>query len=238
MADRIEVRDGVTFELDGATFCLATNRYDELELRSNGFLVDTVYPGGYVYRDWEIHAPDGAASPDAVAILAKRSERYRAGRVARGFIEHWNVHDGAKPVNLRALLKRRGGRINNHGHLFPGVSARLMSPPAGFQVFWRDADDENRRQELIALTLAARHMDRDTSPFATTIDYDFSDTLTTRPDLHWFATLLLVPADLAAHAGNMESAFWIGEELHVDPHRVHNAHHLWNEITHPEIPGA
>jgi hypothetical protein len=234
--DLIEARDGVTFDLEDTTFCLATNRYDELELRSNGFLVRTVYPGDYVYGDWEVLEPGDTPSPGVVAVLVKRSTRYMAARAARGFIGQWNLHDGARPGNLRALLKSRGGRTNNAGHLYPGVSARLMSPPAGFQVFWREEDDRNRRQELIALALAARTLDRDTGPYSRTVDYDFSDTPNTRPDLHWFATLLLVPAEQAAFAGNMESAFWIGEELHVDPHRVEDANHLWNEIN-PASPG-
>lgn len=242
MANLIEVRDGVTFELDGAPFRLDTNRYGELELLSNGIVTETIYPGSYVYGDWEVFEPAVTASPDVVAVLLKRSQRYMAGTAARWFINQWDAHEGAKPVNLRALLKRRGGRTNKHGALHPGpdVSARLMSPPAGFQVFFRDEDDENRRQELMALAIAARHMDRDTGPYATTVDYNFTETRTTRPDLYWFATLLLVPAELAAHAGNIESAFWIGEELNVNPARVEDAHHLWNEITDtpPELKGT
>lgn len=237
MTERVEVHDGATVELDGAQFRVDTNRYEELELRRNGFLVETVVPGDYVYGDWEVLEPRDTASPDVVTTLVKRSRRYLAGTAARGFISRWNVHDGTKPVNLRALIKRRGGRINKHGDLCPGVSARLMSPPAGFQVFWRDEDDEHRRQELIALTIAAREMDRQIDGYARTVDYDFSDTLNTRPDLHLFATLLLVPAELAAHAHSMEFAYWIGEELKVDPLRVHDAHHLWDEITNPEVPG-
>lgn len=230
-ADLIEARANETFELDGYKFRLDIVGDGELELLTNGRVFGSACFGDYIWGGWQVVEPGATASPGTVALLVERSVRYRAAMAASGFITQWSVHDGAKPVNLRGLLKRRGGRTNKHGSLFPGVSARLMSPPAGFQVFWRDEDDENRRHELIALAIAARVLDRDAGVYSRTVDYDFSDTLNTRPDLHWFATLLLVPAEQAAFAGNMESAFWIGEELHVDPPRVKDAHHLWNEIT-------
>ena len=235
-ADIVEARASETFELDGYSFRLDADRQGELELHTNGSLVGPVYFGDYIWGNWQLVQPGATAAPGTVAVLVERSVRYRSAMAARGFISQWNVHDGAKPVNLRALLKLRGGRTNKHGSLYPGVSARLMSPPAGFQVFWREEDDRNRRQELIALAIAARVMDLEIESLSRTRDYDFTDTLNTRPDLHWFATLLLVPAEQAAWAGNMESAFWIGEELHVDPHRVEDAHQLWNEIVNPEIP--
>lgn len=231
-ADLIEVRENEAVEVDGCSLGLDIDRHGELVLLINDRLVGSVCFGEYVWGDWQLVEPGTTATPGTVAVVVERSVRYRAAMAASGFITQWNVHDGAKPVDLRGLLKRRGGRTNKHGHLYPNVSARLMSPPAGFQAFWRDEDDENRRQELIALAIAARVLDRDTDAYSRTVDYDFSDTLNTRPDLHWFATLLLVPAEQAAFAGNMESAFWIGEEFHVDPHRVEDAHHLWNEINH------
>ncbi|WP_427019349.1 hypothetical protein ACQCSX_21900 (plasmid) [Pseudarthrobacter sp. P1] len=214
------------------------DRSGEFSFQYRGRPMETVGTGDYLCGGWEIIAPGAAASPDVVAVLVKRSQRYRAALAAQWFISTWDVHDGAQPVNLRALLKRRGGRVNKPGDQPPGVSARLMSPPAGFQVIWRAEDDGNRRQELLALAIAAREMDRTIDSYARTVDYDFSDTFTTRPDLYWFATLLLVPAAQAALAGNMESAARIGHDLQVDPARVHDAHRLWAEIATPEIPWA
>ncbi|ACL42216.1 hypothetical protein Achl_4265 (plasmid) [Pseudarthrobacter chlorophenolicus A6] len=232
---RIAVRDGVVFDLDGSPVSLCVNPYDELELWRDGRLAEPLYDSDYVGDFWEILEPDGDSAQGVIAILVKRSRRYFVAQAAQGFIERWNVHDGARPVNLRAQVKRLGGWVSRAGpDLFPGARARLLPPPAGFQVLWREEDDENRRQELLALTIAARVTDMKFDGFPRTEYYDFSDTPNTRPDLHWFATLLMVPAEQAAFAHSMEFAYWIGEELNVDPARVHEAHQLWDEIAAPD----
>jgi hypothetical protein len=207
---------------------------------------------GEFVGDWEVVRPyptspfSDEIDPSVVAVLVKRSKRYRSALVARDFTRANDLHDDPGPVALRALVRHLGGTVIQPGGLsdrdaerFPGRTARLHGP-SDITIFLQDGEDEVRRRELMALTIAVRQLEweryeegYDRGP----LDVSLGDARRTHPEAHLFAAMILVPRDPnAPRSIDIATAEEIGAELKVDPATVQDAYQLWHEITHPEQP--
>ncbi|HEX9088081.1 MAG TPA: hypothetical protein VF867_11195, partial [Arthrobacter sp.] len=103
--------------------------------------------------------------------------------------------------------------------------------------FRKDGEDTVRRNELLALTIAAYALDDDGHDYGRgRRDLSLGDARWGHPKAHFFAAMLQVTAEDAARAVGIPAAEAIGNELKVDPCTVQDAHQLWNEITYPEQP--
>lgn len=250
MTEFIEVRDCVPFQLGG----------NEVRLTAQGDLFHFIEggwasyksPGDFIAKEWEIVRPyptnpfSDEVDPAVVAVLVKRSQRYCTALAARAFVKENDFHEDPGPVSLRALFRHLGGTVIQPGGLsdrdaerFPGRTAR-MHGPSDITIFLQDGEDEVRRRELMALTIAVRQLEweryeegYDRGP----LDLCLGDARRTHPDAHLFAAMMLVPRDPdAPRSIDIDAAEEIGAELKVDPAIVQDAYQLWHEITHPEQP--
>lgn len=250
MTDFVEVRDGVPFELAEKEFRL-TAQGDLFHVIEGGW-ASGKYPGDFIAKEWEIVPPyptcpfNDDISPEVVAVLVKRPKRYLTALAARDFLVKHDLHEEDGPVGLRALFRSMGGIAIQPGGLsprdagrFPRRTARLHSRN-DITLFLAEGEDEVRRRELMALTIAFRRLEweryeegYDHGP----VDADLTDARRTHPDAHLFAALMLVPRDPAAPRSiDITTAEEIGARLLVDPATVQDAYQLWHEITHPEQP--
>jgi len=244
----IEVRDGVPFTLDGDECVISTAHHGDLEIR-NGRSMTCAAIGTFMDGDWQIMAPYPTdpftedIDPGLIAVLVKRDPRYIMALKAQAFIEEHDLHDEPGPVNLRALFRSLGGTFMQPGALtvrdenrYPGRTARIHGD-GDISLFRKDGEDAVRRNELLALTIAAYALDDTDHEYGRgRRDLCLGDARWDHPKLHFFAAVLQVTAEDAARAIGIQAAETIGNELKVDPATVQDAHQLWNEITHPEQP--
>lgn len=253
MTEFIEIRDGVPFTLDGKERVHErTHGQADLEIRADGSRhADMVMFGEFV-GDWEVVRPyptdpfTDEIDPTVVAVLVKRPERYRTALAARDFIRENDLHDDPGPVALRALFRHLGGIVIQPGGLserdaerFPGRTARIHGP-SDITIFQQDGEDEVRRRELMALTIAVRHLGwerYEEGYYCGPLDVPLGDARRTHPEAHLFAAMMLVPRDPSAPRSiDIPTAEEIGARLLVDPATVQDAYQLWHEITYPEQP--
>ncbi|MBG0738784.1 hypothetical protein IV500_05040 [Paeniglutamicibacter antarcticus] len=253
MSDFIELRNGVPFKLDSKTMRLDVRRNGEFEFGGPGCWLMNPAFGQFPYDDWEMVPPyptnpfNDEIDPTVVAVLVKRSKRYRTALAARAFIKAKDLHEEAGSVGLRALFRSMGGIIIQPGGLterdaerFPGRTARIHGP-GDITLFFQDGDGQARRRELVALTIAVQELRWETYEDCYNhgpLDLSLGDARRDHLEAHLFAAMLLVPQEDAARAVDIAAAEKIGAELRVDPDTVQDAHQLWHEITHPEQPKA
>lgn len=253
MTNFVEARNGVPFQFDGVVGTITRRPHDlYLEIpsgRSKAFQL-----GDFVADRWEAFRPyptnplNDEIDPDVVAVLVKRSKRYRTALVARDFIKEKDVHEDPGPVGLRALFRSMGGMVIQPGGLsdrdaerFPGRTSRVHGP-SDVTLFLQEGEDEVRRRELMALTIAMLELWSevyDDCSYHGPLDLSLGDARRTHPEAHLFASMLLVPQEVGADRSiDIATAEEIGAELKVDPCTVQDAYQLWHEITHPEQPKA
>jgi hypothetical protein len=248
----IEARNGVPFKLHGKNFTLSRHPYCLHLDALNGWSM-AVHLGGFVAKEWEVARPyptnplNDEIDPDVVAVLVKRSKRYRIAAAARDFIKGKDLHEDPGPVALGALFRSMGGLVIQPGGLsdrdverLRGLTARIHGRD-DITLFLAGGEDEVRRRELMALTIAVFQELRG-KPYEdgfahAPLDLRLGDARSTHPDAHLFASMLLVPQDPGADRSiDIATAEEIGAELKVDPATVQDAYQLWHEITHPEQP--
>lgn len=250
MTDFVEARNGVPFQFDG-TEGIVTCRPHDLYLEVPGGRSKAFQFGDFVSDRWEAVRPyptegfDDDIDPDVVAVLVKRSKRYLTALAARDFIKEKDVHEEPGPVGLRGLFRSMGGTVIQPGGLsgrdadrFPGRTARIHGP-SDVTLFLQEGEDEVRRRELMALTIAMLELWSevyDDCSYHGPLDLSLGDARRTHTEAHIFAAMLLVPQADAAGAVDIAAAEEIGAELKVGPCTVQDAHQLWNEITYPEQP--
>lgn len=253
--DFVAVRDGVPFRLDGKERRPARGHGGgDLELYSAGSRYpDYICFGEFVGDGWEVVRPYNADAssdvidPAVIAVLVKRSKRYRIALEAQSFIKENDHHEEDGPVRVRSIFRTMGGITIQPGGLserdderFPGRTARIHGHN-DITLFLQEGEDEVRRRELMALTIATQLLQWEIyeDGFARgPVDLSLGDARQTHPEAHLFAAMLLVPQRYAARAVDIASAEAISAELRVDPCTVQDAHQLWDEITNPEHPRA
>jgi hypothetical protein len=252
MTDFIAARKGVPFLLGGEKMRFEITRYGGFEFHGRG--QSCWYPkfGEFIYDEWEVVRPyptegfDDEIDPAVVAVLVKRSKRYLTALAAREFIKDKDLHEEAGPVGLRALFRSMGGIVIQPGGLsdrdaerFPGRTARIHGR-GDITLFLHDGDDETRRRELMALTIAVQELqweEYEDGYAHGPQDVSLSDARRTHPDAHLFAAMLLVPQEAGADRSiDIAAAEKIGAGLKVDPATVQDAYQLWHEITYPGFP--
>lgn len=253
MTGFIEVCDGVPFLLDGKQ-CTLTAVDDRLHVEIQDGWSSSRSFGGFVAKEWEIVHPyptnpfSDEIDPDIIAVLVKRPKRYLTALAARDFIEAKDLHEEPGPVGLRALFRSMGGISIQPGGLSDRDAARFqprtarLHGPSDITLFLQDGEDEVRRRELMALTMAVSQLEweryeegYDRGP----LDLNLGDARSTHPEAHLFAAMMLVPHEPDAERSiDIATAEEIGAELKVDPATVQDAYQLWHEITHPEQPKA
>lgn len=250
-AEIITVRNGISFKLDSHEYTpIPSQRGADLDLKTPGARhADAILFGEFV-GDWELVRPyptdpfHDEIDPALLAVLVKRSERYKTALAARKFIREHDLHEEPGPVGLRALFRSLGGTMIQPGGLsdrdaerYPSRTARIHGP-GDITLFLREGEDQARRNELLALTIAAWALDEayESDYHVGYRDLQLGDARGTHPKAHFFASMMLVPQQSAAAAVDIEAAEEIGAELRVDPATVQDAHQLWNEITNPEQP--
>lgn len=252
MSEFIEVRDGKPFLMDGES---TTG-----QLGANGTLRFTRghaswFPsfGDFVDEVWEVLRPyptnpfSEEIDRDLIAVLVKRSQRYLTAVAARAFIRAYDLHEEEGPVRLQALFRNLGGTVIQPGGLserdterFPGRTARIHGQ-GDMSLFLREEDDKVRRRELMALTIAAQELQSEAYEdgyYRGPRDLCLGDARRTHAEEHFFAAMLLVPADYAARASTLDAAEAIGKEIIVDTATVQDAYQLWAMVTNPELPKA
>lgn len=251
MTSMIEVRDGAPVMAGSEQLVISTAGNGDLEIRNGRYSTYSAF-GGFVAEDWQIMAPyptdpfSDDIDPSLIAVLVKRDPRYVTALKARAFIEEYDLHDEPGPVNLRALFRSLGGTFMQPGALsvrdekrYPGRTARIHGD-GDISLFRKDGEDTVRRNELLALTIAAYALDDEDHEYGRgrrgRRDLSLGDARWDHPKTHLFAAMLQVTAEDAAGAIGIPAAETIGHELKVDPCTVQDAHQLWNEITHPEQP--
>lgn len=252
-AEITPVRNGVPFKLDGHDYTPVLSQHGaDLDLKTAGARhPDSVVFGEFVGNDWEVVRPyptdpfNDEIDPALVAVLVKRPERYKTALAARGFIKDKDLHEEHGPVGLRALFRSLGGTVIQPGGLsdrdaerFPGRTARIHGP-GDITLFLQEGEGQARRNELLALTIAAYVQDERLEEFyGGARDLCLGDARSAHLKAHIFAAMMLVPRADAAGAVDIATAVEIGAELRVDPATVQDAHQLWDEITNPEQPRA
>ena len=252
----VEVRGGTPFRLDGQEYLPARHpgSGSDLELKTAGNRhPDYICFGEFLSSDWEVMRPyptslfSDEIDTSLAAVLVKRSKRYRSAQRARDFIRAKDLHEDGGPIGLRALFRSMGGIVIQPGGLsdrdaesFPGRSARLHGS-GDITLFQQDGEDEVRRRELMALTIAVQELQWEHYEGGYAhgpLDVSLGDARRDHLEAHLFAAMLLVPQADAAGGVDIATAEEIGAELKVDPCTVQDAHQLWDEITHPELPKA
>lgn len=251
MTDFIEARSKTPFQLDGKE-CTITALEDRLYVNfSDGWSSSRSF-GDFVGDDWEIVRPyptdpfNDVIAPGVAAVLVKRSKRYRTALAARAFIKEMDLHEDPGPVGLRSLFRVMGGLVIQPGGLsdrdaerFPGRTARFHGR-GDITLFLQEGEDEVRRRELMALTIAMEELQREHYEDGYAhgpLDVSFDDARRDHTEAHLFAAMILVPQVLGADRSiDIAAAEEIGAELKVDPATVQDAYQLWHEITHPEQP--
>ncbi|ACL42217.1 hypothetical protein Achl_4266 (plasmid) [Pseudarthrobacter chlorophenolicus A6] len=251
MSEFIEVRDGVRFLLDGIErVSVRSTGAADLNLKSGrNRHADSILFGEFVGKDWEVVRPyptnalHEEVDPTVVAVLVKRSKRYRTALKARDFIVEKDLHEEAGYVSLRALFRSMGGTVIQPGGLsdrdaarFPGRTARVHGP-GDITLFRQFGEDDARHRELMALTIADLEWESyEDGHNRGPLDLTLGDARYTHPEAHYFAAMLLVPVADAARAADLASAEEVGSQLLVDPATVQDAHQLWAEIASPVLP--
>jgi hypothetical protein len=251
----IEVRGGIPFKLD--------DEEATMEARAGGLYLQTQVPygrsstgisfGDFVSGEWEVVQPypttpfSDEAAQGVIAVLVKRSKRYRTAVAARAFIKAYDLHEEEGPVRVQNLFRSKGGTVIQPGGLsvrdaerFPGRTSRIHGP-GDMSLFLQESDDKVRRRELMALTVAAQELEWEADEdgyYRGPRDLCLGDARRTHPDEHFFAAMLLVPEDYAARAPDLVTARMVGKDLLVDAATVQDAHQLWDLIANPEQPIA
>ncbi|HEX9227587.1 MAG TPA: hypothetical protein VF885_13165 [Arthrobacter sp.] len=252
MTDFIAARKGIPFQLDGEKMRFDVHRNGGLEFHGRG--QSCWYPkfGEFIYDEWEMVRPyptdafNDEIDPDVVAVLVKRPKRYLTALAARAFIKEMDLHEEPGPVGLRSLFRSMGGTVIQPGGIsdrdadrFPGRTARLHGR-GDITLFLQEGEDQIRRRELMALTIALEELQREHYEDGYAhgpLDVSFDDPRRTHPEAHLFASMILVPRDPnAPRSIDVATAEEIGAELKVDPATVQDGYQLWHEITHPEQP--
>lgn len=253
MTDFIEIRDGVGFEIGDDKYVIEV-RHNAMHLVTEvpyGTSSSTTGFGFLVGEEWEVVRPyptdpfKEETDPDVIAVLVKRSKRYRTALAARSFIKAYDLHEESGPVHLQAHFRTMGGTIiqpcglsARDAERFPGRTARIHGP-GDITFFLREGEDQVRRRELMALTIAAQELQSETYEdgyYRGPRDLCLGDARWTHADEYFFAAMLLVPEEPALRASDLVMARMVGQELLVDAATVQDAHQLWDEITNPEQP--
>jgi hypothetical protein len=253
MTNFIEIRDGVGFGIGDDKYVI--------EVRRNAMHLVTEVPYGtsssttgfgfFVGEEWEVVRPyptdpfKEETDPGVIAVLVKRSKRYRTALAASAFIKAYDLHEEPGPVHLQAHFRNMGGTIIQPGGLsardaqrFPGRTARIHGP-GDITFFLQEGEDKARRRELMALIIAAQELQSgiyEEGYYQGYRDLCLGNARWTHPDEHFFAAMLLVPEDYALRASNLVTARMVAKELLVDAATVQDAHQLWDLIINPEMP--